>query len=140
MKRLSLFLTLIITLVSLTGCENANITKLKKDVHSADAVYPISYGLGGDLISIKYHEKDNMVLMYYSLNEDLSSHVFLKQNKDNMMKLFRLSLSHEGSRQMLKDMNSEDEAKARRALLKYYCLDTLAMVKVLEKLYEVARI
>lgn len=104
MKLLSLFLTIIITLVSLTGCENANITKLKKEVHSADAVCPISYGLGGDLISIKYHEKDNMVLMYYSLNEELSSHVFLKQNKDNMMKQFRLSLSHDGARQMLKDM------------------------------------
>lgn len=104
MKHLSLFLTIIIMLVSLTGCENANITKLKKEVHSADAVCPISYGLGGDLISIKYHEKENMVLMYYSLNEELSSHVFLKQNKDNMMKQFRLSLSHEGSRQMLKDI------------------------------------
>ena len=83
---------------------NTLVTKLKKEIHSADAVCPISYGLGGDLISIKYHEKDNMVLMYYSLNEELSSHVFLKQNKDNMMKQFRLSLSHDNSRQMLKDI------------------------------------
>lgn len=104
MKHLSHFLTIIITLVSLTGCENANITKLKKEIHSADAVCPISYGLAGDLVSIKYHEKDNMVLMYYSLNEELSSHVFLKQNKDNMMKQFRLSLSQDDSRQMLKDI------------------------------------
>lgn len=104
MKRLSLFLSIIIALVSLTGCEDANVTKLKKEIRSADAVCPISYGLGGDLISIKYHEKDNMVLMYYSLNEEMSSHVFLKQNKDNMLKQFRLSLSHDNSRQMLKDM------------------------------------
>ena len=36
----------------------------------------------------------------------------------------------------LQDMNSEDEEKARRALLNYCHLDTLAMVRVLEKLYE----
>ena len=36
----------------------------------------------------------------------------------------------------LKDMSPEDEARARRALLDYCCLDTLAMVKVLSKLYE----
>lgn len=104
MKRISLIITLVISLFSITSCENGNVTKLKKEIHSADAVCPISYGLGGDLISIKYHEKDNMVLMYYSLNEELSSHVFLKQNKDNMMKQFRLSLSHDNSRQMLKDI------------------------------------
>lgn len=104
MKRISLIITLVISLLSITSCENGNVTKLKKEIHSVDAVCPISYGLGGDLISIKYHEKDNMVLMYYSLNEELSSHVFLKQNKDNMMKQFRLSLSHDNSRQMLKDI------------------------------------
>lgn len=36
----------------------------------------------------------------------------------------------------LQDMAPEDEAKARRALLDYCRLDTLAMVKVLGKLYE----
>jgi hypothetical protein len=36
----------------------------------------------------------------------------------------------------LQNMSPEDEAKARRALLDYCCLDTLAMVKVMDKLYE----
>ena len=36
----------------------------------------------------------------------------------------------------LRKMSPEDEARARRALLDYCCLDTLAMVKVLSKLYE----
>ena len=36
----------------------------------------------------------------------------------------------------LQGMSSADEAKARRALLDYCCLDTLAMVKVMDKLYE----
>ena len=39
----------------------------------------------------------------------------------------------------LKDMSPEDEEKARRALLKYCHLDTLAMVRVLEKLYEAVK-
>lgn len=104
MKRISLVISVVISLILFTGCENGNVTKLKKEIHAADAVCPISYGLGGDLISIKYHEKDNKVLMYYSLNEEMSSHVFLKQNRDNMMKQFRLSLSHDNSRQMLKDI------------------------------------
>lgn len=69
-----------------------------------NAVCPINYGSAGDLISIKYQEEHNTVLMYYSLNEEYSSHVFLKQNKNNMMKQFRLSLSNDNSRQMLKDM------------------------------------
>ena len=104
MKRLTFIFTILLSLIAMTSCEDANVTKLKKEIHSADAMCPISYGLGGDLISIKYHEKDNTVLMYYSLNEEMSSHVFLKQNKDNMLKQFRLSLSHGDSQQMLKDI------------------------------------
>ena len=37
----------------------------------------------------------------------------------------------------IKDMSKEDQEKARKDLLKYCELDTYAMVKVLEKLYEV---
>lgn len=58
-------------------------------------------------------------LDYHSLDE-------LCQNGGDAMNLFP----------RLKDMVAADEAKARRALLDYCCLDTLAMVKVLEKLYE----
>lgn len=104
MKRLSFLIAILVALVSLTGCEDTNVKKLKKEIHAADAVCPISFGLGGDLISIKYHEKDNSVLMYISLNEEMSSHVFLKQNKENMLKHFRLSMLHDSSQQMLKDM------------------------------------
>ena len=39
----------------------------------------------------------------------------------------------------LQYMNPEDEASARQALLKYCHLDTLAMVRVLEKLYEASK-
>ena len=39
----------------------------------------------------------------------------------------------------LQDMSPEDEERARRALLEYCHLDTLAMVKVLEKLYQATK-
>ena len=104
MKRITFIFALLLSFIFMASCENGNVTKLKREIRSADAMCPINYGLAGDLISIKYHEKDNTVLMYYSLNEEMSSHVFLKQNRDNMMKQFRLSLSHENSQQMLKDI------------------------------------
>lgn len=39
----------------------------------------------------------------------------------------------------LRNMPPEEEARARKALLTYCCLDTLAMVKVLSKLYEAVK-
>lgn len=39
----------------------------------------------------------------------------------------------------LRNMTPEEEARARKALLTYCCLDTLAMVKVLSKLYEAVK-
>jgi len=88
----------------MTGCENGNITKLKKEIAVANASCPISYGIGGDLLSIKYHEKDNTVLMYYSINEEYGSHIFLNKNRENMLRQFRLMLSNREAQQMVKDM------------------------------------
>ena len=64
---------------------------------------------------------DDPELDYHALDE-------ICQNGGDAMALFP----------KLKDMNPEDEEKARRALLDYCRLDTLAMVKVLSKLYEAA--
>ena len=58
-------------------------------------------------------------LSYKSLDE-------ICQNGDDAKNLFP----------KLQDMSPEEESKARRALLDYCCLDTLAMVKVMDKLYE----
>lgn len=104
MKHLSLIAVLLFALVSMTSCENGNVTKLKKEIAVANAACPISYGIGGDLLSIKYHEKDNTVLMYYSVNEEYGSHIFLKKNKENMLRQFRLMLSNKEAQQLVKDM------------------------------------
>lgn len=104
MKHLSLIAVLLFALVSMTSCENGNVTKLKKEIAVANAACPICYGIGGDLLSIKYHEKDNIVLMYYSVNEEYGSHMFLKKNKENMLRQFRLMLSNKEAQQLVKDM------------------------------------
>lgn len=62
---------------------------------------------------------DDPELDYHALDE-------LCQNGGDAMNLYPA----------LKDMSPEEEARARQALLDYCCLDTLAMVKVLSKLYE----
>lgn len=66
----------------MTSCENTNITKLKKEVAVANAGCPINMGIGGDLLSIRYQEKENRVILYYSINEDLGGALFLKKNKE----------------------------------------------------------
>ena len=65
----------------MTSCEDANVTKLKKEVAVANASCPINMGIGGDLLSIKYQEKGNRVILYYSINENLGGALFLKKNK-----------------------------------------------------------
>lgn len=62
---------------------------------------------------------DDPELDYHALDD-------LCQNGGDAMNLFP----------RLQEMNPEEEAKARKALLDYCRLDTLAMVRILEKLYE----
>lgn len=65
---------------------------------------------------------DSEELNYHNLNESV-------QNGAQAMNVFPL----------MKQMNESERSTMRRALLDYCCLDTLAMVRVLEKLYEKSR-
>lgn len=87
-----------------TSCEDRNVTNLKKQVKIANASCPINYGIGGDLLSIKYDEKGNQVLMYFSVNEDISGGIFLKENQENVKKQLRLSFSNNDAKQIVKDI------------------------------------
>lgn len=104
MKHLSYLIAILIALVSLTSCEDGNVTKLKKEIAVANASCPVCLGIAGDLVSIKYYDKDNTVLLYYSVNEELSGGIFLKKNKGVMQKQFRLLFSNQESAEMLKDI------------------------------------
>ena len=104
MKRIHLILTLIISILAITGCQNGNVAKLKKEIAVANASCPINMGIGGDLLSIKYQENENRVILYYSVNEELGGGLFLKKNKDKFHQQFRLSFSKSESQQMLKDI------------------------------------
>lgn len=104
MKRITFIFTILLSLIAMTSCENANVTKLKKEVATANAGCPINMGIGGDLLSIKYQEKENRVIFYYSVNEELGGSLFLKKNKDKLLQQFRLSFSKSESQQILKDV------------------------------------
>lgn len=104
MKRIILLITLIVTLLSVTSCGNGNITKLKREIAVANASCPVNMGSGGDLLSIKYQEKENRVIFYYSVNEELGGGLFLEKNKEKLHQQFRLSFSKSESQQMLKDI------------------------------------
>ena len=104
MKQLKFIVCILISLVVLSGCENANITKLKREIKVANASCPINFGSAGDLLSIKYQENENRVLIYISLNEDIAGHVFLKHNKANMQRQVRLTMSGKAPRDLLDDI------------------------------------
>ncbi len=104
MKRLASLIPVLFFLITLIGCENKNVSILKKEVANANATCPINLGIGGDLISVKYQQKENRVILYYSINEELAGGIFLKQNKERMHQYFRLLLSNSESKKMLKDM------------------------------------
>ena len=88
----------------MTSCEDANVTKLKKQVAVANADCPVNMGVIGDLLSIKYQEKENRVILYYSINEEISGALFLKSNKAKLHQQFRISFSKNSNQQMLKDI------------------------------------
>lgn len=104
MKRIALIIALVITIFAATSCQDGNVAKLKKEIAVANASCPINMGIGGDLLSIKYQEKENRVILYYSVNEELSGGLFLKKNKEKLHQQFRLSFSKSDSQQMLKDI------------------------------------
>ena len=104
MKRLTIIFSILLSLIVFTNCENANVTNLKKEVKVANASCPQNSGMAGDLLSVKYQEKENRVILYYSVNEELSRGLFIKSNKEKLLKQFRLTLSTSESQQMLKDI------------------------------------
>lgn len=104
MKCVSFILTILIYISTFTSCQDGNKNKLRTQIHLADIDCPLNMGIIGDLVSIKYNEKDNIVLMYYSINEEYAGPIFLKNSKENLLKQFRLGLSNEESKQIIADI------------------------------------
>lgn len=107
MKRITLILFLLLSIIVMTACESAHekqIKKLKKEIAEVNAVCPINVGIAGDVISMKYDDKSNTVSVYYAVNEDISGHLFLNQNQENMKKQLRLLFSHKEGLPIIKDI------------------------------------
>lgn len=71
-----------------------NKANLKREIENADKDCPISMGIGGDIISMKYDEQQNMVKLYFSINEELSSIDAMKKNDKILKQTLRLSFSN----------------------------------------------
>lgn len=105
MKRLIyVFSVLVIAVLTLAGCQDENVKKLKKDIAMANAMCPINQGSAGDLLSIEYNEKARMVFMYYACNEEYGNALFLKKNREAMLNNIRLLLQAGASEEILKEM------------------------------------
>lgn len=104
MKKISLIIIVLFSLISTTGCENENVKNLKKQVEALDAVCPINAGIGGDFLSVKYNDKDGNVYMYYAVNEEYGSYYFLKENRKNIKENLKLMFMKGECTQMLNEM------------------------------------
>lgn len=104
MRQFSNIFYLLILMIYFTNCVDGNVSKLRTQIHLAEIDCPINLGMAGDLVSIKYNEKDNIVLLYYSINEEYSGPALFKSNKEMLIKQFRLSLSNEESKELISDI------------------------------------
>lgn len=118
-------------MISFSNCTDGNVTKLRKQIHLAEIDCPINLGMAGDLVSIKYNEKDNIVLLYYSINEDYSGPALFRSNKEVLINQFRLSLSSEESRELISDI-----VNAHASLTAVYKSNSTGKTRVLSLPYE----
>lgn len=82
MKLVKLFLTLVIAMLVITGCEDRNVSALKKTIESANAACPIDYGTGGCLVSINYNKIENQVTAQTVMSDDVFEFLFVDENHD----------------------------------------------------------
>lgn len=109
MKRfLTIFASIVaifsIALCLMTGCVDGNVKKLKQAVLDADKYCPMNMGAIGDVLSIKYQQSENRVIITYAVNEEVSGALFVKENKDRLHKLLQLSFSGSDTQEILKDI------------------------------------
>lgn len=101
MKLVKLFLTLVIAMLVITGCEDRNVSALKKTIESANAACPIDYGTGGCLVSINYNKIENQVTAQTVMSDDVFEFLFVDENHDIIKKNVRLMLANEGCKKLL---------------------------------------
>ncbi|MBR4297360.1 MAG: hypothetical protein IKT82_04120 [Bacteroidaceae bacterium] len=68
---LPLLMMAILCIMTLTSCKNENqaVKQLREIVNSAQSECPINAGVLGDLLDVRYLEEENVVKMYYNLND-----------------------------------------------------------------------
>lgn len=103
MKKLLLILALITMMVGITGCKNENERKLKSDIEATNRQCPVSMGMLGDIISLKYDEKAKEVQLYLSLNEKFVDIDVLKKNRQMVLQNLKLAFSRNNGGKKIMD-------------------------------------
>ena len=105
MKLVKLFLTLVIAMLVITGCEDRNVSALKKTIESANAACPIDYGTGGCLVSINYNKIENQVTAQTVMSDDVFESLFADENHDIIKNNVRLMLANDDDcKKLLEDL------------------------------------
>lgn len=85
MKRISIFLALILALVAFSGCRNHNVTYLMVQVDEANKECPSAIGPDAELHSVTYDEDANEVIFTFTI-KDKTMWEGLKKSDMNVMK------------------------------------------------------
>lgn len=103
MKRRNLLALLLMAVMvcGLLGCKaKMRETQLALEIKEADKECPISLGMVGDLLSVKYDEETKTVKLYLSLNDEVDIDA-LKENSDLQLATLKLSFSDGDSRELV---------------------------------------
>lgn len=88
MKNIVSLSVLLFYMLFVSSCGNSKVERLKREIVAADASCPISSGVMGDIVSMKYDEKKNVVVWNYAIHQDYAEPFMLEENhmyiKDNL--------------------------------------------------------
>ena len=79
----------------LVGCGSNEKTKLSEEVKALDKDCPMNMGMTGDMMRVSYDDKDNMVKIYYSINDDNLSIEALKRNEELAFQALQIAFNND---------------------------------------------
>lgn len=97
-----IFVALSIFVVSLTtSCEYQSVKKLKVVVEKVQSECPISMGMMGDVLDVKYLPQSHEVQIYYNINKAVIDVDVLSQNKELLQNNVKLGFSKGEPRKLI---------------------------------------
>lgn len=103
-------LPLVAMMLAFTSCGNSKVSQLKKEVNKFNATLPQSLGSLGDITSITFDDKDNLLVMTCMINDDfMTFEDWERTDKKANMRAFKAMFTEyplKGLGEMLCDVNA----------------------------------